>query len=474
MFVRSLSILTLSLLLCLVSGFWAPVSAAKQPNIVVYFSDDHSQADCSLYGAADIPTPHMEKLAADGMMFTHAFVASPSCAPSRAAMLTGLMPARNGAEDNHSFPRPEVPCLISKLKKQGYKIISVGKTSHRRTKAYSWDFDETYPGRTEDSIRTDVANILKSHDKNVPLCLLAGTSSPHVPWPEKSSFNPDQVAIPPIHLDRPSTRKDRVRYYEELRQLDLLLGDLRTLIAKHLSEDTLFIHTSDHGAQWPFGKWTLYDYGTRVPFIASWPGHIKPGSKSDAFIQWTDLLPTLIDIAGGKAPENIDGKSFLPVLLGKSTKHRDEIYTTASGDKDKCIYPIRALRTRDWKLIHNLRPDLAFTNHITLLRRELSGIYWHDWTEAMKTDPTVEKVVMRYYKRPEFELYNMNDDPWELHNLAADPAQAERLATMNQKLEAWMKSQGDQRALFSTPRPLNDLTTWHPHHVDIPVVPKRK
>jgi len=101
-----------------------------QPNVVIYLSDDHSQFDCDLYGADDIPTPNFKKLAADGMMFTHAFVASPSCAPSRAAMLTGLMPARNGAEANHTYPKDGTHYLLDDLKKAGYEVAAFGKVAH--------------------------------------------------------------------------------------------------------------------------------------------------------------------------------------------------------------------------------------------------------------------------------------------------------------------------------------------------------
>ena len=108
----------------------------------------------------------------------------------------------------------------------------------------------------------------------------------------------------------------------------------------------LFLYTSDHGAQWPFSKWNLYDAGIRTPFIAAWPGVIQPGARSDAMVQWIDLLPTLIEFAGGKPPEGIDGRSFADVLRGKRTTHRDVIYTTHSGDGTMNVYPIRALRTR--------------------------------------------------------------------------------------------------------------------------------
>ena len=438
---------------------------AALPSIVVYLSDDHSQFDSSLYGNANIPTPNFEKLAAAGITLTHAFVASPSCAPSRGAMLTGLMPARNGAEGNHTSPRPEIPCLIENLKALGYETAAFGKVSHGKNNGrYGFDHHFTRPGRG-DALRDRVKKFLTSRDKSKPLCLFVGTSDPHVSWPENTSFDPAKVEFPPHHLDTPSTREHRARYYQEIADLDKLLGELRAMTDKHLGAEHLFIHTSDHGSQWPFGKWTLYDYGTRVPFIASWPGKIPPGTRSDAMVSWVDIIPTLIDAAGGAGPKDIDGFSFLPVLLGEKNQHREQIFTTHSGDANVNVYPSRAIRTREWKLIHNLRPDFAFTNHSDLHRKQWAGAYWGEWAALAKTEARAKIIVDRYYQRPEFELYRMDaGDKWEQTNLAEDPAHAETLTKLLSGLNAWMKSQGDTGRIFGKPHMLSDPESWHPDY----------
>ena len=159
-----------------------------QPNVVIYLSDDHSQFDCELYGAEDIPTPNFKKLAADGMMFTHAFVASPSCAPSRAAMLTGLMPARNGAEANHTYPKDGTHYLLDDLKKAGYEVAAFGKVAHG--KKHGAPFDHAKPGASYQQLQINVAQFLESRESTKPLCLFVGISNPHVPWPKESSFDP--------------------------------------------------------------------------------------------------------------------------------------------------------------------------------------------------------------------------------------------------------------------------------------------
>ena len=449
----------------------AGVSLADQPNILVYLSDDHSQFDSSLYGNDNIPTPEFERLAADGMTFTHAFVASPSCAPSRAAMLTGLMPARNGAEANHTFPRLGTHCLTQDLQAAGYEVASFGKVAHggpKQVRRYGFDFVGN--GKPIDQVRTQVVQFLNRREKsdraNKPLCLFVGTTNPHVAWDSPATFDPTKVEFPPHHLDTPSTREHRAAYYEEIKELDAFLGELRSIADEKLGANTLFIHTSDHGSQWPFGKWTLYDYGIRVPFLAAWKGKIAAGSKSDAMLSWIDLLPTLLDIGGGEIPDHIDGRSFADVLSGQTDEHRKVIFTTHTGDGIKNIFPIRSIRTRDWKLIHNLHPEFAFTNHTDLDRKPMAGAYWTEWAEIAKTDERAKRIVDRYYQRPEWELFDVSKDKWEQTNLIDDPTQAERIADLKKRLAEWMESQGDKELVHSEPRRIDAPKRWHPEYFE--------
>ena len=434
--------------------------SAEQPNIVIYLSDDHSQYDSELYGAPDIPTPNVQKMAAQGMVFSHAFVASPSCAPSRAAMLTGLMPARNGAEANHTYPKPGTHFLTEDLKNVGYEVVAFGKVGHGKNQK-QFGFDSVKPAASFQALQKNVAQFLNDRRSKKPLCLFVGISNPHVPWPQKSSFDPADVQFPPIHLDTPATRIHRAAYYQEIKEVDLLMGKLRELSAKHLGENTLFIHSSDHGSQWPFGKWTLYDYGIRVPFIATWPGKIEPGSKSDAMTSWIDMLPTVLELAGGKTPHEIDGQSFAQVLLGQREKHRKLVFTTNSGDGRMNVYPIRSVRSQQWKLIHNLHPDFAFTNHSDLHRKELAGAYWSQWVELAKTDARAKRTVDRYYRRPEWELFHVSKDKWEEQNLIDDPKNTAIIAQLKSELAQWMKDQGDKETVFNKPRLLSELKSWH-------------
>ncbi len=432
---------------------------AARPDLVVFLSDDHGQLDSTPYGAPDVHTPNMQRLADAGLTFDRAFIASPACAPSRAAMLTGLMPARNGAEANHTYKRDDVASLPEVLRKLGYQTAAFGKVAHgpKDVARHGFDvFNAAYAAPV-------VEKFLRERDSTKPLCLFVGTHEPHVPWPRLEGYDPTQVKLPPTFIDTPETRDFRARYYTDVTTADTELGQIRALARQHLDpKRTLFIYTSDHGAQWPFGKWNLYDSGIRVPFIAAWEGVIRPGTRTAAMVQWIDLLPTLIDAAGGQMPPDLDGRSFLPVLRGTRDKLREVIFTTHSGDGSMNVYPIRSLRTADWKLILNLHPEFAHTTHIDKALARDGGLYWISWYEAARTNSAAAAIVHRYHARPAVELYDLRADPFEQTNLATVAAQAGRIQELRSQLEAWMRTQGDRQTVYNSPRLLADPASTRP------------
>ena len=427
-------------------------SAQSKPHMVIFLSDDHTWRDSSVYGSPDIKTPNMARLASAGMTFENAFVASPSCAPSRAALLTGLYPANNGAEPNHSRPRADIKKLPAYLQELGYQVVSFGKVGHyHQTSEYGFDIARHY-GYHEDIAIPKALKWLKNRKSRKPLCLFVGTNWPHVPWPKNiGEIDPAQLKVPPNHVDNLTTRQWRARYMAAIKKMDTELGQVYDLAREKLGEKTLFIHTSDHGAQWPFGKWNLYDDGIRTPLIVSWPGHVKSNVRTDAMVSWIDILPTIIDAAGGEKPASIDGRSFLPVVLGKTDKHRGEIFTTHSGDGKNNVYPIRAVQTADgWKYIHNLHPEFLFTNHVTKAHQD-SG-YWSSWLQSAETSSDAKRKVLHYQQRPAEELYRITEDPYEQQNLIKDPAHTARIAKLRQKLNDWMKQTKDQKTVFGPPK----------------------
>jgi N-sulfoglucosamine sulfohydrolase len=428
------------------------------PSIVVFLADDHSQSDSSVYGATEIRTPNMERLATAGMTFTHAFVTSPSCAPSRASLLTGLMPARHGAEANHSRPRAAIRKLPAYLHELGYEVAAFGKVSHyQQTADYGFDHF-AHDGFHDHRAIPAALKWLAERSSDKPLALFVGSNWPHVPWPEPSDgYDPARVKLPPGMVDTVATREAYSRYGAAVTRMDAELGQVFDAARGRLGSNTLFVHTSDHGAQWPFGKWTCYEAGIRTSLIVVWPGVVAPGTRTDAMVSWVDILPTLVEAAGGRESvdsaegNGLDGRSFLPVLRGATSGHRDRIFTTHSGDGQMNVFPIRSVRTRQWKFIHNLHPEFKFTTHIDRAKSEKEPAYFDSWIAQAKSDSRAGEIVERYHKRPREELYDLAADPNELHNLAADPEHAECLMAMRAELEAWMKEQGDQRKVFNQP-----------------------
>lgn len=429
------------------------------PNIVVYMSDDHGMLYSQPYGNPEIHTPNLARLVADGVRFTHAFNASPTCGPSRTAMLTALWPARNGAEPNHKPPHPGVEGLPGLLKSLGYETAAIGKVAHNDW-AKLYDFDFTAGPNVGATNPGQLANFLATRDASKPLCLFFGARFPHVPWVKNERYDPAKLTVPPTLVDTPEMREQLANYYTSVTKTDALLGEARELVRKHVPGDTLFIYTADHGAQLPFAKWDLYDAGTRVPFIISWPGRLKPGTDIDATICLPDLMPTLIELAGGTIPDGLDGKSFAGLLLGTATTHRDRTFATQSGDGDYNVYPSRSLRTHEWKYILNLHPEYQHHTWISRSPNPVDGrAYWDSWLAAAKTNAAAAAAVSRYTVRPAEELYDLRADPFELHNLAANAQHAERLAAMRTELRAWMKSQGDHETVFGKPLLIGEPVT---------------
>jgi uncharacterized sulfatase len=446
-------------LLASVTGAAPALSAepAARPHFVVFLADDFSLLDSEVYGARDIRTPQMVRLAAAGMTFTHAFVASPSCAPSRAALLTGLMPARNGAEANHSKPRADIKKLPAYLQELGYEVAAFGKVSHyNHTADYGFDHF-AHDGFHEDEAVPGALRWLRERRSNKPLCLFVGSNWPHVPWPERApGRDPSRVNLPPTQADTPATRQARTLYSAAVTRMDDELGKVLDTVRAQLGTNVLFLMTSDHGSQFPFAKWNCYDAGIRVPLLASWPGVIQPGSRTAAMVSWVDILPTLVEMAGGREIAGIDGQSFAAVLRGRKSEHRDRIFATHSADGKMNVYPMRSIRTRDWKLILNLKPDFKFTTHIDLAPRDNKpgywGGYWESWVRAAETNADVAAKVKRYHQRPAVELYDLRADPHEQHNLAFDPGHASRVVQLRAELEDWMRGQGDQQRVYGSPK----------------------
>lgn len=425
-------------------------SPAERPHIVLFISDDHTWKDCGPYGGTDVRTPNLDRLARESMRFDLAFAATPTCAPSRSAIYTGLYPFRNGAHANHSLVRDDVRSMPRHLKDLGYRVVIAGKTHIGPREVFPFEYLEgsnVMPEGKKHILWTDLSTaavdkLLASHEKSVPLCLVVCSHSPHVFWPPNDGYDPAKIALPPYLVDTPQTRDARCRYYTDVSWMDKQVGEVRDSLARHgYSDRTLFMYTADQGAQWPFGKWNLYDVGIHSPLIVHWPGHVRAGSSTRAMVSLVDLLPTLVEAGGGTPPADIDGRSFLPVLLGRSDQHHQQVFASHTGDANMNRAPMRCIRTDRYKYILNLAPQIPYTTHIS--RSDDRENYWNSWLDLAKTDAAAARTVERYEHRPAEELYDLQDDPYELKNLAGDPGRAELLERLRLQLKEWRIQQGE-------------------------------
>lgn len=420
------------------------------PNIILFLSDDHACRDAGCYGNSVVRTPNLDRLAAQGMRFERAFTVTPTCVPSRASIYTGLGPHRHGSHENHSRIDPGIRTLPHYLASLGYRTLLAGKTHVKPKEAYPFTYLDTGGGwNTEIVTRgSEVAEFLGSEAaREQPFCLVIATNNPHVPWPRSTAYEPAEVPLHPYLLDTDETRKAMANYYGDVSRMDRELGRAMDLLEEQgLADQTALIYTSDHGPQFPHGKWELYDYGIHIPLVVRWPGTVAAGSTSPAMVSSVDLLPTLIQMTGAQPPRHTDGMSFMPVLTGRTSSHRERIFATHTRDLNMNYYPMRAVRDSRYKYIRNLAPERAYTCHITNSNNfEANGgeQLWNSWLmEANRSEEAREKVK-GYQHRPAEELYDLENDPAELQNLAGAPELETVKSELRSRLGRWMRQQGD-------------------------------
>jgi arylsulfatase A-like enzyme len=431
----------------------------KRPNIVMYISDDHGLDFLGCYGNTNIRTPNIDTLAKEGMLFTNMFAASPTCAPSRSVLWTGLYPARNGCMGNHTICRNDITALPTYLRQLGYRVVLANKFHAKpRKEVFNFEYIEARLPRNPDHHRKyrreglnakAVDEFLAEHARSrsdTPLCLILGDSSPHVTWEPNKTYDPAKLQLPLYIVDTELTRTAMANYYQDITTMDNRVGETRTMLKKYgFENNTLFIYTTDQGSEWPHSKWTVYDTGIHVPFIAVWPGKIKPGSVCNAMISFVDMTPTFIDIAEGRQPDGIDGKSFVDVLLGKGETFRDYVYASHTRDGNMNVFPQRCVRDTRYKYVLNLHPENTWTTHFT----KVPGIpeshkqVWDTWVEKARTDPQAAKLLDIIEHHPAEELYDLQTDPYELNNIAGTPKAKPILRKMQRQLKKWMVSQND-------------------------------
>lgn len=450
-------LLLLGVALCWHAAGHEPARAAGQPNIVLFVADDLGVGDIAPYGNKIVRTPHLDRLAKESLRFRRAFANSPTCVPSRAVLYTGLMPIRNGAYVNHSQCRDDIRTLPHYFNELGYRAAQAGKQHFNPKRVFPFERVansetpepgfEKKPGLNTDLNVAAVDEWLAQVGRAKPFFLVVADHSPHVVWPEQAQYKPAEVDIPPTHIDTPAYRRARARYYTDITKMDGNVGRVLESLAKHgLAENTIFVFTSDQGPQWPFAKWSVYDAGLQTPLFVRWPGRVKPGRVSDALISHVDLLPTLLEAAGGQPPAGLDGKSYLRVLDGKADAHLEQVFALHTQDGMMNRTPQRAVRTIGYKYILNLSPEIKYTTHIDKATDHDGGReYWPSWVERAQTDRRAAALLARYHQRPREEFYDLTADPHETRNLINDSKHAQTIDELRARLAAWRKQQGDDK-----------------------------
>lgn len=455
MFSTGSKILVRSLSIVLFSFVVPSHAAAEQPNIVFIIADDLGPNDTGFMGNNEVRTPALDKLATRSAILKNVYVASPSCAPSRGAMLSGLMPFRNGAEPNHTYVRDDVKHLPTYMKELGYEVAAIGKITHGNDKRATFDYHNRDISLEKISV---VEDYLNQRNSDKPLLLMVGIKDPHVPWPEKpfAHYEPDSLTLPPQLIDTPDTRLEFAQYYTDVERMDQQVAATLEAVGEHFESDPIIIFTSDHGAQLPYGKWNNYETGVKAPMLVSWPGIIKPRERHSALISFVDILPTLIEIAGGSPPESgygenqIDGRSFLPLLKGKTESHRDYVFSTNSSAAHH-TYPLRSVRDKRFRYIRNVYPELNFTVQTDHNPTAESHNLWQSWVEAARKNPEVLEKVRGYHQRPAEELYDLHTDPNEQRNLASNPEHIQTLRKLRAITENWIRQSGDTLQMHGKP-----------------------
>jgi len=428
------------------------------PNFVLFLTDDHGKRDTGCYGNEIVRTPNIDRLSEEGMRFDQACSITATCTPARSSLYTGLGPHRHGGHENHSSVRQGVKTLPEYLGERGYRVLLAGKTHIHPKAEFPFEYIETEGDWTATIVdeESEVTDFLRREaSESQPFCLVIATNDPHVPWPSEHDYNPADMPLHPYLLDTPETRQAMANYYADVERMDQEVGRTLDLLDETgLADDTVFMYTSDQGPQLPHAKWELYDYGINVPFLVRWPDRVEAGSSSDALISSVDVLPTLIEMARGDVPSGIDGQSFRGVLEQTTTRHREKVFATHTRDGMMNYYPMRAIRNERYKYIWNLAPERAFTTHITNsndFRGNGGAGLFNSWLEKANRDPEARDRVAQYQHRPPEELYDLQEDPAELNNLAEESTLQRVKKTLRDQLKRWMKQQGDKgRRSWST------------------------
>jgi N-sulfoglucosamine sulfohydrolase len=443
-------------------AFAACLAAADRPNILLCIADDASWIHFGANGEKVVRTPTIDRLAREGVNFRNAFCSSPSCTPSRGALLTGQQFWRleDGANLWSRWPN-KFAVYPDLLAQAGYAVGLQGK---------GWGPGSIiFGGRTNNpagpNVR-DFATFLKNKPADKPFCFWFGSTDPHRPYERgagvKAGYKLADVQVPPYLPDTPAVRSDILDYYFEIERFDGDIGAMLKLLEEAGQIDnTIVVVTSDNGWPFPRGKATCYDAGARMPLVIRWPARVKGGRVVDDFVSHTDLAPTFLEAAGLKPLHAMTGKSLLPLLTsdkaGRIEAARDKVFFGRERHADARAgtlgYPTRAIRTAEFLYLRNYEPSRWPAGDPPLYPDV-------DDHQSIGGSPTKQAVVehgdaperkrlfeLAFGKRRAEELYDLKADPWQTNNVANSARYSATREKLRQQLDGYLKETADPRAL---------------------------
>ena len=433
--------------------------SAQRPNILFVLADDMSFPFASVYGNTVVSTPNIERVASHGVTFTNAFCPSPSCTPSRAAILSGRYPHNLGEAVNLTGKLDvAVPTYVKLLQQEGYAV------AYDRKGWGPGDFRKMGYAENPAGTQKVFGEFLKDLPSERPFFFWFGTNDPHRTFPfgkgRKSGIDLAKIEVPAFLPDTPEIRGDMADYFFEINRLDKELGDLLDLLEKSgRLQNTIVVVAADNGMPFPHAKANLYDYGTRIPLIiGSFSSRVLQHQRNESLVNLIDLTPTFLDWAGVKTQPTMDGISLIPVLTGKKSIHRTEVFLErerhclARNEMNRGAgYPMRAIRTADYLYILNLRPDRMPGGDESIPGTpSVFGDVDGGPSKAFILDNRNDLQVKPYYElgfaiRPAEELYLIKNDPYNIHNLAGDPLFEKKKLELRTRLNKWMQEENDPR-----------------------------
>ena len=434
-------------------------SEPKRPNILLLMSDNQSADHLGCYGDKSVKTPNIDKLAKKGLIFKNAYCSAPSCSPARASMLTGQDIWNLGEAANLWSSFPKVKVYSQLMEASGYHIGIEGKGWGPGDETVTgWEHN---PGGTRYDSFEEFFNEV---EKGQPWMYWYSSRDPHRPYKKEgwknSGIQLDSIFVPPYLPDNIEVRKDIADYYDEIQRFDEEVGSYISLL-KEMGEfeNTIIIVCSDNGWQMPRGLANLYDFGTKIPLIISWPDFFISGREIEDFINIKDFAPTFLELAGITKPEQMNARSFVDILTsekqGVINPQRDHVIMArerhAFVRRGGLGYPGRAIRTNDYLFIKNYEPERWPAGDPPLYGDVDAHMLHYDAPTKIhmlknKNSEDIKPLFdLAFSKRPEYELYNIKEDPFQMNNLSQVEEYKPVFEALLSKLNTYLVKTNDPR-----------------------------